>query len=143
MRIKNESTRNHLEHLSAQEYLSSSLLHSSGSINCDPFGQQQTETLALLSIIPTWSFLVHYRTVWQIPRKMISILHSSFVIWTVLSSWIKAFSSVYILKKIFWFEEKSFEWFYYWFNCLYSPILFTEPNTLQRNVCRGRKIRRI
>ena len=58
MRIKNESTRNHLEHLSAQEYLSSSLLHSSGFINCGPLGQQQTETLALLSIVPTWRLQV-------------------------------------------------------------------------------------
>ena len=57
-RIKNESTRNHLEHLSAQEYLSSSLLHPSGSVNSDPFGQQarslagqqETETLLLFSI---------------------------------------------------------------------------------------------
>ena len=49
--MKNEKTRNHLEHLSAQEYLSSSLLHPSGSVNCDPFGQQQIDTLGFFSAI--------------------------------------------------------------------------------------------
>ena len=58
LRMKNESTRNHLEHLSAQEYLSSSLLHPSGFVSSEPLrqqlrcpaGQQQTEALLLFSI---------------------------------------------------------------------------------------------
>ena len=54
--MKNEKTRNHLEHLSAQEYLSSSLLHPSGSVNCDPFGQQQIDTLGFCSTILMFLF---------------------------------------------------------------------------------------
>ena len=55
LRMKNEKTLNHLEHLSAQEYLSSSFLHPSRSINCDPFGQQQIEALASFSVIVRFS----------------------------------------------------------------------------------------
>ena len=62
--MKNEKTLNHLEHLSAQEYLSSSFLHPSRSINCDPFGQQQIDDLASFSVI-VWYSSTNPRQIFQ------------------------------------------------------------------------------